>query len=286
MPIYEDADWADYAIKAHLEHVDHLIIGEGYHGPIWHFWTNRSKDGTRNIIKRYKDHPKVTLMRNVAGPRVEIGKGLSFKKILSKFKRMGIREGDWIMLCDVDEFYTEEQMKKIRRIMRTTKKDMIRLKARIFVYDFTHYIDGYSKRLWRYTKGMKFHFYNQYALYANGSRYQKSEHIALEKDPMFHYSFIRTNEREYLTRLMEVKGGSRSKESLDWYDHIYYKWNEKNADKLYKENERNTGVYGWWPGSERVIKKYRGRHPKILDNHPYRHVPDMRNIKTKIVTTP
>ncbi len=284
MPIFEDADWADYSIKAHLKFVDHLIIGEGYHGPIWHFWRNRSTDGTIKMINKYKNHPKVTIIKNRTGPRVEVGKGLSMKKILREYKKRGIKGGDWLMLCDSDEFYSEKQLKEIEKIMSTTKKDLLRAASRMFAYNMTYYMDGFSKRFWRYTKGMKFSFYNQYARYKDGTRYTKNRKNILVNDPMFHYCFMRTNEREYLTRLMEVKGGSRTKEQLEWYDRVYYKWNEKNADKLYKDNEKKCGVYGWWEGSPRIIKKYSGKHPKILDNHPYRHIKDMRKMSKKIVT--
>jgi hypothetical protein len=80
---------------------------------------------------------------------------------------------------------------------------------------------------------------------------------------------------------MEVKGGSRTEEIYEWYYQIYLRWNEKNKKQMYSLNRSISGGKGWFFNDDRVIQKYTGPHPKILDSHPYRRIKDIRRVKVK-----
>jgi len=281
LPVYEDADWLDYTIRNLLEFVDYLIISEGYHGPPWHFNGNRSKDGTIEIINRYGNHPKIYVFKSSWSISMNLGKALCLKKALRIAKKKGINAGDWYFLCDVDEFYTKEQKKELKKILKATQKDYLRVHNRMFIYNFVYYIDGIHGRFYRYKEGMKFGFYGQHPCYKDGIEYVNCKEkigSVLEDDPMFHYSFVRKTSREWKRRIMEVKGRRRTKGIYAWINKSYLKWDEKNAEKIYEQNKVLFGKYGWFSNDGRIIKKYTGLHPEILMNHPYRHIQDIRKL--------
>lgn len=218
---------------------------------------------------------------------MNLGKALCHKKALKIMIKMGIQENDWYFLCDADEFYTNSQKKSLKKTLANTKKDYIKIHDRMFAYNFQYYRDGIHGRFYRFKKGMRFAWYGQQPLYKNGNYYKNESNTeALKDNPMFHYSFVKITDREMKRRKMEVKGGRRTKDIYRWIEKIYLKWTEEKAENIYRKNKKLFGTYGWFYKENKTLKKYTGPHPKILDNHPYRHVKDMRNVKEKIVTTP
>ena len=88
LPVYDEADWVEYAAKGIIDFVDVLIIAEGYQGPPWHFWGNRSKDGTLEILNGLeKKYDKIKRIKCAWGIYVDHGKARTHNKILKFFQK-------------------------------------------------------------------------------------------------------------------------------------------------------------------------------------------------------
>jgi glycosyltransferase involved in cell wall biosynthesis len=279
MPVYEDADWVEWSIKNALDFVDELLIMEGYSGPIWHFWGNRSKDDTVEIIREFEDkYEKVRTFRCPWHITSRIGRAKMYNMFLEKSEYLG--EGDWLFIKDADEFYTPQQYQHIRETLESTSNDLLRVHSRTFCYNFSQFIPLSHNRFIRYTPGMYFKP-TQKATYHDGTLYkERSDNLTevLQDEPMFHYSFLRRTNREIKRRMMVFRSGRRGSEILDWIDDVYLQWTKENAEEIYKQNEEITGSYGFLFGEGKEIKEYQGEHPQVLSDHPFRNCDDVREL--------
>lgn len=278
MPVYEEADWIEYAVEGIIDFVDELIITEGYTGAPWHFWANRSSDGTLEILEKLKKrYDKIKVLKSPWHLTKERGKAWSYNRMVRA--SMYNEPDNWIFVVDADEFYTNEQLGKIRATLEETDKDLISVHARMFVYNFRCFIPVLHARLIRITKGMIFKP-SQNPHYKNGNSYSKRPEetdTVLENDPMFHYSFVKPPIRMNKRLEMEVQGGRRSPAVLRWFEDVFMKWSEQDADDIYKKNKTITGNSGiLFAGPSERIQIYNGRHPEVLNEHPFRWTKDVR----------
>jgi len=278
MPVYEEADWIEYAVEGIIDFVDELVIAEGYQGPAWHFDSCRSKDGTIDIIKRLaKKYDKITLTECQPRAHVLRGKAATHNHVL-KVSRL-IKKADWYMICDSDEFYTDTQKKYIRGKLASTEKDAFAFSARVFFFNFQYHINHILPRLFRVTKRMEFRP-GQFPYYGNGRPYYEypdnTPCILLGDDPIFHYSFAKRPSQEIKRRTMEYCAVQREKHVFDWIDKIYLKWSPENSEEIYKLNKKMFGWDGIVFSEEQRLQVYKGRHPSILDHHPFRYLADVR----------
>lgn len=284
LPVYEMALWVGHCIENLLDFVDVLVIGEGFQGLPTTFGGNRSTDGTCEVLAAYKDHPKIKIIKNPWSINVRLGLGSCHRKVLRLFRKLGIEEGDWYFLCDSDEFYSDKQKSDIRKTFKMPGVDLVAVHDRMFIYNAHYYIEAIHPRFFRYTKGMKFSRYGQYACYEDGKRYEdnKQRHATILKDePMYHFSWVHPNEREKKRRIMEIKARVWDKSIMDWYEQVYLGWHEKNAEKIYAVNKRISGGTGWFYGDDKRIKTYEGTYPRILRNHPILTIDDIRQFDQK-----
>ena len=287
MPVYEETDWVEYAVKGVIDFVDELIITEGYTGALWHFWRNRSSDGTLEILEKLeKRYDKVKVLKSPWHLTKERGKAWSYNRMVKA--SIYNEPGNWIFIVDADEFYTNEQLGKIRATLEKTDKDVISVHARMFIYNFKYFIPVVHARLIRITEGMIFKP-SQNPYYKNGDSYSRWPDRAadiLKSDPMFHYSFVKPPIRMNKRLEMEVQGGRRNPCVLTWFDEVFMKWSEKTADEIYRKNIEITGNSGiLFAGPDLQIQSYNGSHPAVLDNHPLRGIDDVRegfSIKTGV----
>ncbi len=281
MPVYEEADWVRWAVEGIIDFVDELVIAEGYQGPTWHFEGCRSKDGTINIIKELaKKYDKITLTE--CQPRVHVlnGKAATHNHALRVSKL--IKKADWYMICDADEFYSGKQKEAIREVLETTMQDAFEVDARCFFYNFKNFIYVSLNRFFRVTEGMFFKP-GQFPHYANGQEYQcNASEILLKDGPMFHYSFTKRPCCEIKRRVMEYCAVQRYRWVFDWIDQVYLQWTQENAEEIYELNRRRFNGQGGilFNGAcdAQKLQVYEGKHPKVMDDHPYRHIEDIRKI--------
>ena len=283
MPVYEEADWIEWAVEGIIDFVDELIIAEGYQGPAWHFGTCRSQDGTIEIIERLaKKYDKITLTQCQSRRHVLNGKAATHNHALEISKR--IKDANWYMICDADEFYSDEQKKAIRAALETATQDAYRVNSRYFFYNFQYFIYMQLGRFIRVTDGMYF-MPGQFPFYASKKPYYSEEdppEVLLRDNPMFHYSLTKRPESEIKRRLMEYCAVQRHREVFDWIDQVYLQWNEENAEQIYALNrarfDGQGGIFFSGCHEAQRLQVYTGEHPAILDGHPYRRIKDVRKL--------
>ncbi len=282
MPVYEEVDWVEWAVEGIIDFVDELIIAEGYQGPAWHFGTCRSQDGTIEIIEKLaKKYDKITLTQCQSRRHVLNGKAASHNHALAISKR--IKDADWYMICDCDEFYSDRQKITIREALETAAQDAFKVNARYFFYNFKYFIYMHLSRFFRVTEGMFFRP-GQYPFYANSKAYYEESPavLLLEDDPMFHYSLTKRPCCEINRRLMEYCAVQRNRWVFDWIDQVYLQWTPERAEEIYELNRKRFngqgGIFFGGCHDAQRLQIYEGEHPGVLDNHPYRHIEDIRQI--------
>lgn len=281
MPVYEEADWVEWAVEGIIDFVDELVIAEGYQGPKWHFGTCRSKDGTIDIINKLaKKYNKITVTQSHPGRHVLKGRAATYNHMLKVSKLM--KEANWCMICDADEFYSEDQKKIIKRTLETTSNDAFEFSARFFFYNFKYFYVMTLPRLFRVTKGM-FFLPGQVPFYREGRPYYSDTNplqLLLADNPMFHYSFVRKPSHEIRRRIIEYCAAQRYSYVLDWIDQVFLKWTPEKAEEIYQLNaEKFRGKGGIiFDGNceAQKLRIYEGEHPNILDAHPFRYIDDIR----------
>ena len=283
MPVYEEADWIEWAVEGIIDFVDELIIAEGYQGPAWHFGTCRSQDGTIAIIERLAEkYDKITLAQCQSRRHVLSGKAATHNHVLRISKR--IKDADWYMICDADEFYSQKQKRTIRDTLATSAQDAFCVNSRYFFYNFKYFINMPLGRFFRVTPGM-FFMPGQFPFYANKQPYFPDGielPMLLKGDPMFHYSFTKRPICEIKRRLMEYCAVQRFRYVFDWIDQVYLQWTEESAEKIYAWNRDHFngkgGIFFEGCHGAQQLQIYNGEHPEVLDRHPYRHIEDIRKL--------
>lgn len=286
MPVYNEIDWIESAIEGIIDFVDELVIAEGYMGPSWHFGSCRSTDGTiESVNKAAEKYDKITLVQSSPGRHVLKGRAATYNHALQKSKLLP--HADWIMICDADEFYTEQQKSELRRLLLSTSRDAIAVSAYMFFFGFENYLRQTLVRFFRVTPGMYFRP-GQYPFYSDGRPYYDDINnpplMTLAQDPMFHYSFVKRTSSEIRRRIMEYCAAQRDRRIFDWIDEVYLAWRPENAEDIYSLNRRRfggTGILFVTNNGSEILERYSGPHPAITDSHPFRHVRDVRSVESK-----
>jgi len=282
MPVYKEVDWIEYAVEGIIDFVDELVIAEGYQGPAWHFGSCRSKDGTIDIINKLaRKYDKLTLTQCQPRGHVLRGKAATHNHVL-KISKL-IKEAQWYMICDADEFYSDRQKEILRRDIKNIDADLNSVNARMFFYNFRYFITQPLARFIRLTDSMFFKP-GQFPYYANGKPYTKNDesNVLLSDDPMFHYSFVKRSRQEVKRRIMEYCATQRQRYVFDWIEQVYLRWSEENAEQIYALNNKKfngSGIFFDGGGHDQKLQEYLGTHPAILDHHPFRNLDDVRTVE-------
>jgi len=254
-----------------LEFCDEVVVAEGCHSQQY---PRHSTDGTVEYLKSIS-HPKLKVLDidnrklGLEGRRYDDVQCQVFKIINSSFDSW--QPGNWIIQWDDDILWFDEELKKLREILETTSQDRVRFRERRFTYNFRFNvvaING-SHRIDRITPGCYYkplvHLY-----YKTGKEY-----LNLPPHPInvFHYTLIKRPERMNARWVMSIEKGTGSSKSR------YTNWMgiEWKSDEDFLRN-KDTVAFILGSASDDV-NIYDGKHPKILDAHPWRHIDDVRKMK-------
>ena len=230
MTVYNESLYVDYAIRSSLDLFDKLSLVEGAYQET--IKTNpglspRSTDGTLDIIHKYKDYSNVNIQyRNELSDPQQRTAGLDY-----------LRDCDWVLICDADEVWNEENAEELRARLETVSPQVmtIKLDIQVFVNDFKHFTLQTMPRVFRMTPDLKFIGDNETQYFKQSIRWASS--------PIFwHYSYVKDHTRFNIKKKWwAARGGS------DWFidtNGMYYSPNHK-------------------------IWEYTGDHPEIMKDHPY-----------------
>jgi glycosyltransferase involved in cell wall biosynthesis len=240
MTVYNEADFVDYAIRACLPHVDNLVIVEGaYQETIRLNKSPRSTDGTCEIVEKYKDHPKVSIIyANEESDKDQRNVGLNKIKELNP--------DGWLLIIDGDECWTEATLLQVKKLMQMFDKQGIKacyFQSLTFVNDLEHYTNQEFPRLFKITQDCTFTNDN---FMKWGNLGWNSPHVMKYHLKYFHYSFVKSKERFNTKR--------------DWWMHrglgkdFDYGWHMDDNGRIYDAGHK--------------IFKFTGKHPEIIKDHP------------------
>mgnify|MGYP006921281238 CR=1 FL=1 len=239
MTVYNEADFIDYAIRSCIEHVDDLIIVEGaYQETIKLGKSERSSDGTLQIIESYKNHPKVKIIyANEYSDKDQRNVGLAeIKKI---------NPDGWLLIVDGDECWQPIALQTVKKDIIVFEKSGIKACYYIsmtFVNDFNHYTYQKFPRLFKITPECLFTDDN--FMYWKEATWS-APYICSSDKKYFHYSFLKSKERfETKKQWWETRFGRE-------FD---YGWRINDSGLIEDKNHK--------------IFEFTGKHPDVIKDHP------------------
>jgi hypothetical protein len=247
MIVYNDEDYIEYSINAIKDLVDELVIVEGAFGVAIEKCgaSPRSLDKTIEKIKKYADNNKVFHRE---------GNGWAHKEQYQiAFDFAKERSADWAILVDSDEIWSPSLMKVFDAKVKTADKLGVyqyRLNTRNFVNDFNTWYPGQSPRIYRVTDDAEFIADNEIIWKSDNKhpdRGRAENHIHLLcGERLFHYGYVRRKNRWQFKQ-----------------DYMYQK--DYNPLNLQYKLEGDNFILP----SDIPIYTFTGRHPKIMESHPF-----------------
>jgi hypothetical protein len=163
---------------------------------------------------------------------------------------------------DADEFYTNDYVKYLNELMAEGKADIIRICGSNFAFSFKwrFVVRGTevscTRTIYKKTPSLFF---------VPTSQPRNAGNVIVEdrnKLGRFHYNWVKPRERLLIRhRTSGFKPGM-------------LKWFNKNWDTIELKDGRKYEFYN----GNFVLKRYDGKHPEILADHPWKDVEDVRKI--------
>jgi glycosyltransferase involved in cell wall biosynthesis len=240
LTVYNESEYVEYAIRACLPHIDDLVIVEGsYLETINLGATNRSDDGTLEIIEQFRNEKNVSILfANEQSDKDQRNVGLQKIKELNP--------NGWLLIVDADEVYTKDNFAMVRNIAKTMEKDNKKacyFRSLTFVNDFKHYVDQDFPRLFKITPECT--FVNDNHMTWKDSDWSIKHVIKIPYLRFHHYAFTKDIKRFNLKKQWwETRFGKA-------FD---YGWRVNDEGKIEDANH--------------FVQEYKGNHPEIMKEHP------------------
>lgn len=253
--LFNEKYWAPYAIEQAMLLCDKLLIIEGSNYSTFADVPERSDDGTLDIISdKMKIYPRqIELLKSVRRhSKFTHNQCENFNIALSH-----CNDGDYFIQFDADEIFMDNFILKFNQVMDEGKVDCLRSEGLQFIFSFK----------WTYCEHVK-----NFLLKKTSSLHFIPHHKPREFGPIcmtipgdnhHHYSWVKSKERMKL----RMRGGIY-KDMPAWFD--------ANWDKIKLADGEKFRYVDLDPFT---IKRYDGSHPSLLDNHPWRHIEDIRKVK-------
>lgn len=285
MPVWDETAWVGYALENNLKFVDEMVIAEGRLAP---FYRKQVGDRTREIVERYKSHPKVSAVTDCL--MISPNSGYCRAQTLTAMLRMAKYNAvdNWAILCAGDVFYDKEAMLEIREEIQKLDSFLLRLRSRTFAIDFRHcYGIGAGQPLvFRISEGMRIGSVEN-PIFKDNTLYRMAKDkvkTILRKHPFFHYTWLQPG-----THIKAKLGYSKPMPDSDrvrklyadcktWYEDFYLKYDDSTSEEFYADMKKKLGRGSFYFRSGSKLQIYDGAHPPELDDHPFRHI-DVRTVK-------
>lgn len=248
-------DWIEAAIKQGLNLCDELHVCVTAHSDRM----LKYEDETYNIVKRYESEIKLLEYNKRSFHAPTKADILNTCMLSSEY----FKEGNWIWILDVDEFYLEDVLPFIKKVISADICDKMHVEARFFYINTKHYLRSEHDRLFRINDRSNKFFPTQQWPHAT-----KVLTIPLDFG-MFHYSMLMSPyfkmdfwKSEYLGNVQNHK--------TEWLDKIYRNYDLNNEEYWLGENKELSGNYGPWisdafvPDKDGTLFRYSGKHPKWI----------------------
>ena len=256
MQAYNEVNWIGYAIEQAILLCDKLVITEGAQCANFPNISERSDDGTLDIItdkmKIYSD--RIQLINTIRHLKNwQLNQCANYNRVLDSCDI-----GDYFLKLDVDEFCFDGFIEKMNNLMDEGKADCLKTYKRDFAFSF-RWAFNVSERIIFFKKTPDLHFLPTCKPLGYGPNM-----IEIKNASINHYTFVKPRER---IRMRMMTSGFH-KNMLGWFD--------ANWDTI-ELGDGNPFKY-----ADKVLytfKIYDGKHPSILDDHPWRHIEDLRKAR-------
>lgn len=265
MLTWNNLEFLKCSLKQALEFCDEVLLAEGCSSMNypWH-----STDGTCEYIREMQDHRKLKVINP---PHRHQG---NYQKVQCAMRQSllissNIKPGDWLTAWDDDMFFFDKDLVRLKKEMTKTTYDTLAFRERRFIYNFQFNTIGKGKWFFhRYTNGCFYKplmrlFYRYNKPYVNLCYLN---HICY-----FHFNYIKRPERIKARWQMSIEKGTPS--SIGRFEKwMAIKWN--GGDDIFKSKADLEAIQG-----QSNLNIYNGKLPEALENHPWRHIDDIRNFK-------
>lgn len=255
--VYNEANWIGYAIDQAMRLCDRVLVVEGAQYTNFPDIPERSNDGTLDIISdKKKKYPKRMQVINTTRKHsnYRLNQCDNFNNAL---KLCDV--GDYFIILDADEFYTDACIAEMNDLMNENKIEVIRLKNNFFIFSFKWRLDfgefSFPEIVIKKTNG--FYFAPTSKRINTGKKI-----VTIDGFNRFHYMWVKPRER----LLIRMRTSMRYPGMVNWLIDTWQNMRLENG-ATYENYRKNFILY-----------RYDGEHPSILDNHPWRHIEDIRGI--------
>lgn len=276
---WNNLEFFKFSIQQALEFCDEVLLVEGSH---FKKYPKRSTDGTVEYIKEIIGHPKLRVFHFNFEGRNDVVQ-LKIRVSILKYAKYAT-PGNWIIQWDDDNFFFEDDLIRLKKLIKTTKYDTIVFKERRFIYNFRfstftnkkgllHRGGGQIDRIREgtYFKGRLNYQTHPRLYYKNGLKYNNI--LYMDDLITFHYPYVRTPERVKARWEISVeKGIIKNKNNYNKFMSV--KWKEDNDVFKFKHIIEELM-------QENCFNIYNKNHPKILEHHLWRYVNDARDQQKK-----
>lgn len=258
LKLFNEVNWAGFAIDQALMMCDKLLIGEGSVFAAFPDIPKHSDDGTLDIISdKQKQHPKrietFTLLRNHKNYRLNMCANYNYALAFCEI-------GDYFIPLDADDFFIDKWIVEANELMAENYKDLISIYSYNFAFGFKwriefNFIQNSRPIIMKKTKEL--HFIPT-AKHAGAGKNQ----IVKSGVKRFHYMWVKPKAR----MLIRMQTSGRYPNMVDWFN--------KNWDRFELKDGKSYPSYR----GEFTLRRYEREHPSILNTHPWRNVEDIRKL--------
>jgi|26BtaG_2_1085354.scaffolds.fasta_scaffold08577_2 hypothetical protein len=259
-----------HSLKQALSFCDEVWVVDGCHSTKY---PRRSTDGTYEYLRgeylKGFGHPKLKFVDELWP--------LDRYDYVQRFLRSTLpreselwKPGNWVFQLDDDLFFFEKDLAKIRKAMKDCKSPALEFNMRYFIYNFR--LNFFQKSLdlcYKISNDFDEKFVMKgvgYPRMRDGSKYQtdfRSEII------VHHYSYVKTPERMAPRWVMSVEKGTSSSVGR------FAAWMDVDLNAEFAQLEKDLSRIRDGGG----LNIYKGKHPEILDGHPWIDIEDVRQLK-------
>ena len=237
--------WIEVALKQAISMCDEVLVSVGAHS----ISLEKFEDGTLDLCKNYP----VSLVDVVFKNNHSTTKAATMNSMLQYSELY--EEGNWIWLLDADEFYFDDEILRIKKIIESGKYNAIETNEKFFFVNMTRYLKSNRMRLWRIE--------NTAHKFTPTNNWPGRNPYHIDGHGMFHYSML---QNPYMKRdFWSTEYNSPQKNKIKWLD-------------SYLEDNYNFDMFikGGMKTDNGDLFVYTNNHPKLIEESPLIKIRDFR----------
>jgi len=255
---YNEVNWIGYAIDQAVKLCDRVMVVEGAQYVNFPDIPERSNDGTIDIISdKTHQYPNVLQAINTirAHNNYRINQCRNLNYCLSLCKK-----GDYFIILDADEFYMDACVSEMSNLMRENKVEIIYIKNNSLSFSFKWLMDfGAASSV-----GIVIKKVDGFNFAPTSRRINAGKRTAsIGGFNRFHYTWLKPKAR----LLIRMRTSMQYRGMVSWFEDA---WRNMRLE---------DGVVYKSYNKEFTLHRYDGEHPEVLNNHPWRHIEDIRSLE-------